>query len=492
MSVATEQKVIINEEQKNAQLDGFYKRNKKWILLAICFAIGAAIWFFPVPNGFDVNGWHLFAIFFATAMGFMLQPVPTGVVTFIALSLSVLTGTLTIGDAMKGYSASVIWLIVAAFLFSAGLIKTGLGERIAYLLMKKFGTSSIKLGYSLSLGDLLLSLFIPSNTARSGGIMYPIVHSISEVSGSTPEKNPRKIGAYLIQTVVQTENITSCLTLTGMAGNLVIIGFISQIANVEISWIGWLMAAIIPCLICFIAIPFVIYKLYPPEMKETPQAKIIAVEALAKMGKMKWQEKVLAVILVITIIGWATTNITGIDATTIALLAVCTMLIANVINWKDVTGQANAWDTMIWMGGMYGLADNLSNMGFFESFADNVGQVLNGVPWIPALIILTLVYVFSTYAFASGTAHILTMYPVFLTLAVGIGVPPYLASLVLAFASAIYQTMTHYSSGPAAIFFGGGYVEQRTWWKLGLQLVVLYLVIFAVVGSAWWKVIGLW
>ncbi|WP_080848371.1 DASS family sodium-coupled anion symporter [Cytobacillus gottheilii] len=478
------------EEQKKP--DGFFKTYKRFIYLAICFLIGAAIWFYPTPAGFSEDAWHLFAIFFATVVGFILQPVPTGAVTFIAIVISVITGILNIGQAISGFAASVIWLIVAAFIFSAGLLKTGLGERIAYLLMGRFGKTSLSLGYSLSLGDLVLSLFIPSNTARSGGIMYPIVRSISEVSGSTPDHKPRKIGAYLIQTVVQTENITSGLTLTGMAGNLMIIGFISQIANIEMTWIGWLAASIVPCVICLVMIPWLVYKLYPPEMKETPQAKIIADEALAKLGPMKKEEKVLGIILLLTIIGWATTTITGIDATTVGLTAVCAMLITSVINWKDVTSQTSAWDTMIWMGGMYGIADNLAKLEFFDAFAVTVSSTLDGISWIIGMIILFPLYAFSAYAFASGTTHILTMYPIFLGLAIGIGAPPYLAGLVFAFASAVNQTMTHYASGPAAVFFAGGYVEQRTWWKIGFQLLVFYIVVFGVVGSAWWKLIGLW
>lgn len=471
---------------------GFYYKYKKFILLSLCVSVGAAIWFYPAPNGFSEASWHLFAIFASTALGFMLQPVPNGVVAILALVMTVATGILEINQALSGFSASVIWLIVSAFIFSVGLIKTGLGERVAYLLMKKFGSNSLRLGYSLSFGDLLLSLFIPSNTARSGGIMFPIIRSISEVTGSTLEKRPRKIGAYLIQTVMQTENITSGLTLTGMAGNLIIIAFISQIANVEISWIAWFAAAIVPCLICLLFIPWIVYKLYPPEMKETPEAKVLAEKALAKLGPMKWQEKVLGIILILTITGWATTNLTNIDATTIGLAAVCAMLISNVINWKDVTNQSNAWDTLIWMGGMYSLADNLAKLEFFDSFANNVGGALEGVSWVPALILLVLIYVFSTYAFASGTAHILAMYPIMLGLAIGLGAPPYLASLVLAFSSAIFQSMTHYSSGPAAVFYAGGFVEQKTWWKLGLQLVCLYLIVFGLVGSLWWKVLGLW
>lgn len=465
---------------------------KNAIKLAICCIVGVILWFVPVPVGVELDAWHLLAIFIAAILGFILQPLPIGTITFIALTLSALTGILSISEAMSGYCTSVVWLIVPAFLFSRGLIKTGLGKRIAYLLMEKFGDSSLKLGYTLAFTNAIISPAIPSNTARAGGIMCPIVQSLAGVFDSTPDESPRKIGSYLIQTVYQTDNVACGITMTAMAGNLLIVSFAKQVANVELSWGTWAMAGIVPGLVSLLVIPWILYKIYPPEIKNTPAAKSTARKELENMGQMKNTEKILLVIFILAIIGWATTSFTGLDAAVIAMAAVCVMLLTGIIKWNDVTEEKGAWNAMIWMGGIYGLADNLAKKGLFETFANAVGQSLTNLPWIAALIVLTLVYIFSTYAFASGVAHVTAMYPVFLTVAISAGVPVYLAILVFAFSSALYQGLTHYASGPSAIFFAAGFVDQGKWWSLGLEILIINLLIWGVVGSIWWKLLGLW
>ncbi|PKE32413.1 anion permease [Rahnella sp. AA] len=478
--------VIIESRQRVSPLQA------KWIKIVICVLVGAVIWNIPIPNGYTAQNWHLFAIFFSTAFGFMLQPVTLGVVTLISLSAASVLGVLDVKGVLVGYSADVVWLIVAAFLFSRGLIKTGLGNRIAYALLQRFGSSPMRLGYTLAISDVIISFCVPSATARCGGIMFPIVRSISEVSGSKPGSTAKKLGAYLVQTVVQVDSIAACLTLTGQAGNLLIVAFASKIAGIEISWSIWAMAALMPGLISLVGLPWFIHKICPPEAKYTPETREVAHQSLQAMGKMSLHEKILCVILTLTVLGWATSGMTKISATVIALSGVCLMLLSEVIRWKDVTEESGAWDTLVWLGGMYGLADNLSKSGFFKVFADWVQVALAGMPAFPVLVILISIYVFSAYFFAGGIPHMLVMYPAFITVGIAVGAPPMLVCLLLAFSSSLYQAITHYSSGPAAIFFAGGYIGQREWWKLGFIVTLTNVLIWSIIGAVWWKVLGLW
>ena len=105
----------------------------------------AVLWFLPVPEGLTPAAWHLFAIFAGTILGFILQPFPLGTVALAAITFAALTNTIKPAEALAGFSNTVIWLIVSAFLFAQGFIKTGLGRRIAYYLILKFGSSSLKL-----------------------------------------------------------------------------------------------------------------------------------------------------------------------------------------------------------------------------------------------------------------------------------------------------------------------------------------------------------
>lgn len=464
----------------------------KWVKLFVCFAVGAGLWFLPAPFGMKAQAWHLLAIFIATIVGFVLRPYSIGVVTFISVTLTALLGVLKPGEALSGFGNGTVWLIVSAFLFSRSFIKSGLGRRIAFSMMKRFGSSTLKLGYTLTLSNFIISPAIPSNTARGGGIMFPIVRSVAEVLESRPGETARRAGAYLIQTVCQTDNIACCVMMTAVSGNFLIVTLAKDVAGVELTWGSWFLAAIVPGLVALLLIPMLLYRVYPPTLKETPEARELAVSELEKMGPMSAMEKKLALIFTAAILGWATSTWTGANATIIAMAAVSVMLMTEILTWKDVKSEEGAWDGLVWMGGIFGMASNLSKLGAIKAVADGMGEMLAGVPWPEALAVLFVVYVFSTYFFASGVAHIAACYAAFVALAIAVGAPAYLAVLSLAFAQGFTQSLTHYSSGPTAVFFSGGYVPQGTWWKLGLMVVCLNIVIWIGIGSAWWKVLGLW
>jgi DASS family divalent anion:Na+ symporter len=458
----------------------------------IAVAVGVIIWFLPAPAGLKVQAWHLFAIFVATILGFILQPLPIGAVAFISLGLAGLLGVLKPAEILTGFGNTTMWLIVSAFLFAKGFVKTGLGRRIAYKIMAAIGDSSLKLAYAMALSDLVISPATPSNTARGGGILYPIVRSLSSAFGSEPGETSRKIGAYLMKSTFQCNTITSAMFLTSVAPNSLVAALAFQTSKVQLSWGTWALAGVVPGLIALAIAPYVIYKLYPPEITKTPEAKVIANQELEKMGPTTWGEKVVAGTFILALILWSTSSFTKIDATVAAMVCVGIMLLGQALEWKDVLEEKGAWDTLVWMGGLISLAGALDKVGFIGWFAKLIGASLAGYSWEMALGILLLVYMYSHYAFASLSAHVTAMYAAFLAVSVAAGAPPFLAAMGLGVISALFGGLTHYATGPAPIFFGAGYVPQGTWWKIGFIISVINLIVFIGFGSIWWKVVGLW
>ncbi len=455
-------------------------------------AVGVVIWFLPVPAGLSVPAWHLFAIFVATILGFILQPLPIGAIALIAIGLTGLFGIVKPADLLSGFGNTTIWLIVSAFLFAKGFVKTGLGRRIAYKIMAAIGDSSLKMAYAMVLSDLIIAPATPSNTARGGGILYPIVRSLSSAFGSEPGETSRKIGSYLMKSTFQGNCITSAMFLTAVAPNSLVAALAMQTSKVQISWGTWAIAGILPGLIALALAPYIIYKLYPPEITKTPEAKVIARKELDTMGPMSYGEKVVACTFVIALLLWSTATYTKIDATISAIVCVGIMLVGKAIEWQDVLEEKGAWDTLVWMGALISLAGALAKIGLIAWFAKIVGASLVGYSWAMSLGILLLVYMYSHYAFASLSAHVTAMYAAFLAVAVAAGAPAFLAAMSLGVISALYGGLTHYATGPAPIFFGSGYVPQGTWWKIGFIMSVVNLIIFIGIGSMWWKFLGLW
>lgn len=456
--------------------------------------VGLIIWFLaPIkPAGVSLLAWHMFAIFVATIIGCITQPLPIGAVAIIGFTITVLTGTVKMDTAITGFGNASIWLIAMAFFISRGFIKTGLGKRIAVLFVRMFGKSTLGLAYSLLGVDLVLAPATPSNTARAGGIMYPIIKSLAEEFGSDPKKGTaRKMGSFLIFAEFHGDMITAAMFLTAMAGNPLAQSLAGQM-HIHVSWMGWFLAGLVPGLVSLIVIPFVIYKMYPPEIKKTPDAKDWANRQLKEMGKFSLPEKLMSVIFVIALLLWIFGGVLGIDATLTAFIALSLLILTGILTWGDVLKESGAWNTLVWFSVLVMMASELNKLGFIPWLSGAIGGSLKGMNWILVMIILLIAYFYTHYLFASSTAHISAMYSAFLAVAVSAGVPPMLAALMLGFFGNLDSSTTHYSNGPAPILFGSGYVKQGEWWRMNAILGILYFVIWIVVGSMWMKLIGMW
>lgn len=457
------------------------------VAILVLFAL-----FVPPPHDIALKEWRHFVLFAGTILAVLWQVFPLPLVVLLSLAVGGALGLLSQDDIFRGFSNSVVWIIVAAFVFARAFLKTGLGKRIALLLVSRFGRSSLRLGYSLAITDLVLAPMMASNTARAGGVIYPVARSLAGALGSEPGPTSRRIGSYILFTAYQSNVVTSAMFLTATAVNGLLAKLALDTAKVNISWKLWFVAASVPGLISLLTIPLLIYWAYPPEITVTPDAQEYANRELSEMGPLKREEKILAVIFIALAITWITASLHGISTEAAALLALCSLILSDTIELNDLVGNTSAWSTFTWVGGMLSLAAPLTR-------GNLIGLMVNGIQgWLPsnsgvlALVAGGLIYFFLHYAFVSGTAHILTLYVPFLTAILVAGAPPLLASLVLCFLSLLNTAVTYYGSGPAPVFFGSGYIERNSWLRVGLLVSLVNLGIWFGVGLIWWRLIGIW
>jgi divalent anion:Na+ symporter, DASS family len=279
--------------------------------------------------------------------------------------------------------------------------------------------------------------------------------------------------------------------MTSMAANPLITELAGKTANIHITWGSWALAAILPGIISLLVITYLIYRIDRPEITEPPEAAQFAREELATMGTVTRDEWVVLGTFGLALLLWLTGSLTGIDATVVALFGLALMLLFGTITWNDVLSERAGWDTLIWFGGVVGLATMLAKLGLFKWFAAYVATHVTGLPWLPALIALVLVYNFSGYLFASLTAHVVALYVPFLTVAVAVGAPPLFAALLLAFFSSLCVSLTHYAGGPAPVYYGSNYVTLPRWWGIGFLVGIVNLIIWLGIGGLYWKALGL-
>ena len=483
------------------------KVNYKGFILPV--VIGAILWLLtPVrPGGLSAQAWEMFAIFVATIVGCITKPLPIGGTTLIGLIVTVLVGLAPVQNEvnpktgavnagiLSAFSNSASWLIAMAFIMAYGISKTGLGNRIAYWMIRRFGKRSIGIAYAITGLEIVLGALIPSNSARTGGVVWPVTESISKDYDSLPnDPSRKKIGAFLSFIAFHANVISTALFITGAAPNMVA----SQMAvqkGYTMSWISWFTAAIVPALIATIVIPLIIYKIFPPEIKETPDAKNWADEHLAEMGPVSKPEKIMSVVFLLAIILWVLSGIFKIpqlDSTFVAFLAVGLLLITGVLTMQDALKQTGAWNILIWLSILVFMAGKLISFGFIDWFSKTIQTGLHGISWEIVLAVLVILMFYTHYFFASGTAHMTALYLPFLSVAVATGAPLTLSAMLLAFTGAINASTTHYANGPASILATTGYIKQGEWWKFNFILGLVYLLIFGVIGTVWMKIIGMW
>jgi DASS family divalent anion:Na+ symporter len=457
----------------------------------VCLA-GLGVILLPVPAGITLQAWSLLAIFVATIVGSIVRPLPAAAMVLIGVSAVALTGALPVEQALAGYADPIVWLVLAAFFISRGMIKTGLGRRIAFLFIRFLGRRSLGLGYALVATDMVLASVIPSNAARAGGILFPINRSLAEAFDSRPGPTAGRLGAYLMVLGYQCDVVVSAMFLTGQASNALIAKFAAQVTSIELTYARWVLGSIVPGLISVLLVPFLIYRIYPPEVKHTPAAAESAAAELRRMGPLSGSERLMLLVFALVALLWMTSGLHHIGYTIVALLGICVLLVSGVLEWEDVLAERGAWDVFIWYGGLVRMAEALGETGITKRFAEAAAAFTAGWDWWAAMAILLLIYFFAHYAFASITAHATAMYIPFLIVVLAAGAPPALAVLALAYFSNLSACLTNYGTTPAPIYFGAGYVRQRTWWRLGFVLALAHLLVWGTVGLLWWKLLGWW
>lgn len=396
------------------------KKMLRWTAPVLVLAL---IWLAPAPEGLKPEAWHMFAIFAATIAGILSSPIPSGAVMFVALALTYFTGTLPLGDVLKGFSSATVWMIFSAYVLSIGFVQSGLGRRIAYKTLSLFGGSSLGVAYSLGVADLIMAPAMPSVTARSGGIILPVAKSINQVLGSQPGPTGKRIGDFLIMTCFQITPITGAMFMTGMAANPLCAQLAADALGVHLTWGGWFYAAVVPCMVCFIAMPFLNYKLMNPELKRTPEAKIMGKEELLKMGPMTRQEILVAVGFLLALVGWGTCLLTGLNANAIGLGLVAFLFVTGAVAWGEVLKDKAAWDTVVWFGAIISLATGLTKLGFIKWMTVGFAASLSGLDWITTFLILGLGYIYLHYVFATASGHVAAMYVPFASVCIAAGAP---------------------------------------------------------------------
>ncbi len=451
--------------------------------IAIPILIAVIVALLPTPEGLSVNAQYFFAVFLGVIAGLILEPIPPALIGLVGVSFCAVFGLVDESAkasrtwALSGFSNGVIWLIFAAFMFALGYKKSGLGKRIALLLVKKLGKTTLGLGYAVAFADGILSPFMPSNTARSAGTIFPIAINIPQMFGSTPDNEPRKIGSYISWVAIAATCVTSSMFLTALAPNLLAVSLVEKNIGISIDWGTWFSTLAIIMIPLFLLVPYITYIVYPPEQKVSPEAPAWAAKQLAEMGSITKKEVIMLCLGLLALVMWIFGKQIGVNGTVAAVAVLCLLVLFDVINWDDVISNKAAINVFIWFATLVAMASGLKKVGYLDWASGLISNWLVGMDPIMIGIVLLVLFFLFHYLFASVTAHTVALLPLFLGIAANL-VPAEMLqpiAMLLVGSLGLMGIITPYATGPSPIWYGAGYITQATWWKLGLIFGAIYL-----------------
>lgn len=351
-------------------------------------------------------------------------------------------------------------------------------------MIKYMGKSSLGLGYAVAFSDLVLAPFMPSNTARSAGTIYPIASNIPLIFNSTPDNEPRKLGSYISWVAIAITCVTSSMFLTALAPNLLAVDLINKGTGNVISWSAW-ASIMLPLMIpLFLLTPWLVYIVYSPTQKSSPEAPAWAAQELKNLGSITAKEYLMAGLAIVALVLWIFGKSFGIHSTTAAISVVCVMVLSNIITWDDVISNKAAFNVLIWFASLVAMASGLKKVGVLTWIGNTAEPYLVNMTPTTLIISMLLLFFLLHYFFASTTAHTTALMPIFLAIAVKLMTPEQLVpfSILLAGSLGVMGIITPYATGPSPIWYGAGYISQGRWWALGAMFGALYLA-FIIFGS---------
>ena len=446
----------------------------------------------PAPATITPQGWRQTAIFICVIAGMVTEPLHASALVLVGLTAMAANGT-PMREILGGYAEPSVWLVLVAMLIAKMMLDCGLARRIALLFVRAVGKTSLGVAYALQMTDVTLASGVPSITARSAGMVLPIGRSIAELFDSQPNhESRRRLGAFLVAAMYQGSAVACAMFITGQASNLLGANLALKLANVEVtapagSWRrsspacsrAWSCRGS-PTACCVRKSPT-----HPRRRpSRAPSCRRWGRSAAAN-GSPCWCSPASASL-------WLTTVFHRLDVTLVAFDGLAVLLVTGTMTWQTAAAERSAWDVFIWYGGMLRMGELLNATGSTRVLAENVAGMFVGIPWQVVLIAILIIFFYTHYFFASITAHMLAMFPPFVAVLIGIGVPPQLAVYSLLCLANLTAGLTHYGTTTGPILFGVGYVTRAEWWRVGFVVSVANMVIWLTAGFAWWKFLGFW
>lgn len=460
----------------------------------------------PLPDGLPVAGHRMLAILafavvvwiteavsyeasaimITSLMAFLLGTAPT------VKNPEVLYGTSNaIGMALAGFSNPALALVAGALFIAAAMTHTGLDRRIALVTLARIGTSTKRIYIGAFAVIILLSLAVPSATARSACVV-PIMMGVIAAFGVNKRSN---VAASIMIIVAQGTSIWNVGIQTAAAQNLLTAGFMERMLGERVTWSDWLVAGAPWSLLMSIVLMWTVLKILPPENDTIPGGKEAVARELEALGPMTSAQKRLATVSLLLLLAWSTEgklHIFDTTSTTYAGLVLLMLPRVGVMTWKDVQSRI-PWGTVIVFGVGIGLGTALLTTQAGQWLGTQVvaHTGLDSVGPLGVLAVLSAFLILIHLGFASATALTSAMLPILIAVlqtlpgdinALGM-------TMMLGFAVS-FGFILPINAPQNMVCLGTETFTARQFAKVGLIVTAVGYALMLIMGATYWRWLG--
>ncbi|MBV7486074.1 DASS family sodium-coupled anion symporter [Bordetella sp. BOR01] len=426
------------------------------------------------------------AIMVTTLMAFLLGTAPT------VKDPAVLYGTsAAIGMALTGFANSALALVAGALFIAAAMTYTGLDRRIALVTLARIGTSTRRILVGCIAVTIVLSLVVPSATARSAAVV-PIMMGIIAAFGVEKRSN---IAAGIMIIVAQATSIWNVGIQTAAAQNLLTVGFMDKMLGERVAWSDWLIAGAPWALIMSAVLVFLVLKMMPPESDNIAGGKEAVERSLQELGPMTAPQKRLMAVSILLLLCWATEGkLHRFDTTSTTYFGLVLLMLPRigVMTWKDVQSRI-PWGTVI----VFGVGISLGTALLTTQAGQWLGaQVvahtgLDHVGPLGIFAILAAFLILIHLGFASATALTSAMLPILISvLATLPGDFNRLGMTMLLGFVVSYGFILPINAPQNMVCLGTETFTAKQFAKIGIVITVIGYLLMLGFGLTWWRWLG--
>ncbi len=456
------------------------RRSLPLLSLALLGLMAALAMLQTPPDGLNTQGWHALIVFALCLLLWVTQLLPLPVTSVLGLALLPMIGVLPANEVYALFGNPAVFFILGAFALAAGIVRSGLSEQLALLVLDRMGTSPRRLLLTVLFLPAAMSCFMPEHAVVA--VMLPIVWSIVR-SLELPKGHSFSSGLFFA--LAWGAIIGGVTTLLGGARGPLTMAIVQETTGQAFSFAQWTMAAApIVASMLMVAALLLLTVVRFAEVDLRGAMRRIDLKRL-EIGRASWSARLMAGLMLLTMTCWVFFG-EEIGLAGIALLAVVSMFALRIATWKEVQSHID-WGVILMYGGAIAIAKALELTGAAGWLAFALWP--EGLSGWGLMVLLALITLLLTEAI-SNTAAVAIMLPVALSMAGAAHVDPLLVALGIGIVSG-FAFMLPMGTPANAMIYGTGLIEMKRMMRLGMVLMLSVLLVFALVSRFWWPIIHL-